>query len=397
MHIAIKDLWIYIDMPLICILISLYIFLDITFTRDERPDLLTIRRASVLAALYILADALLSMIALGFIPFNFGATYALNIFYNGICCIFACTWVSYIQLFTGDRKGKIVKLASIGIFAATAVAALALSGSDLFIQSASSDGARSFAYGKLDFIWFFSEIPAMAYVLVRALLYGRKDEHLLVREKIIPIIIYAAVHITVCLLQMIDLSMPIIGFAIALFPAYIYFSALRFDVSKDELTGLDNRRQLYRDVNQALRGSGPDKIGCLIMLDLDRFKAINDGFGHTEGDAALKSLADILREACEALGGKAYRYGGDEFIIQRVLKKNEDIGENEYFANITSHIRRALGFYNRDSGKLYKLSATFGHTTFGQDSKNTSISDVINRADEILYEGKRGRPESQSR
>jgi diguanylate cyclase (GGDEF)-like protein len=81
----------------------------------------------------------------------------------------------------------------------------------------------------------------------------------------------------------------------------------------DPLTGLPNRRQLSEDI-----ADHPDKLGtsgraAVAMIDVDRFKAVNDEFGHRVGDVSLQKIASVLRNAMRD-GDMIYRYGGEEFV-----------------------------------------------------------------------------------
>ncbi|TFV87296.1 GGDEF domain-containing protein [Oxalobacteraceae bacterium OM1] len=83
----------------------------------------------------------------------------------------------------------------------------------------------------------------------------------------------------------------------------------------DELTGLPNRRRLMGFITEEMdRSRRNGKPFCLAIVDLDRFKAVNDGFGHLIGDEVLRSFAAGLREAARKTD-RVGRYGGEEFII----------------------------------------------------------------------------------
>jgi len=79
----------------------------------------------------------------------------------------------------------------------------------------------------------------------------------------------------------------------------------------DGLTGLGNRRKLMDDLDDAL---GEDRVATLLFFDLNGFKAYNDAFGHSAGDALLRRLASALARGI-AGDGDAYRLGGDEFCV----------------------------------------------------------------------------------
>ncbi|MDR1419066.1 MAG: GGDEF domain-containing protein [Treponema sp.] len=93
----------------------------------------------------------------------------------------------------------------------------------------------------------------------------------------------------------------------------------------DSLCGLPNRRKFSDDLEKSLsdlRKKG--KRGYLLFMDLDDFKAINDTLGHLQGDSLLYSIGKFLRENEEELG-RAYRFGGDEFVILAENKKSGDL------------------------------------------------------------------------
>ena len=91
---------------------------------------------------------------------------------------------------------------------------------------------------------------------------------------------------------------------------------LRYDALHDSLTGLANRRLLLEHLQLALdrRRDPAATTAALLMIDLDDFKAINDGFGHHAGDEYLMSVADRLRR-CVRPGDTVARLGGDEFAV----------------------------------------------------------------------------------
>jgi diguanylate cyclase (GGDEF)-like protein len=80
----------------------------------------------------------------------------------------------------------------------------------------------------------------------------------------------------------------------------------------DELTGLSNRRHGLNVLQQRLDAHEPTLV---MLLDLDRFKTINDTYGHAAGDQLLQQCAARLETAANAAGGSAARLGGDEFLI----------------------------------------------------------------------------------
>jgi len=149
----------------------------------------------------------------------------------------------------------------------------------------------------------------------------------------------------------------------------------------DALTGLANRR-LFRDrVEQALLASKRDGEGfSLMLLDLDRFKEINDTLGHQTGDAVLEELARRLRTVSRASDTVA-RLGGDEFAL--VLLGARD-GASALF--IAERIRRALDDPFAIDGLSLQLETSIGISVFPEHGDDTEV--LLRHADIALYASK---------
>ena len=132
--------------------------------------------------------------------------------------------------------------------------------------------------------------------------------------------------------------------------------------SRDELTGLYNRRSLDNRAEQGFR--------CAIMYDIDYFKNINDTYGHQTGDEALIMLSQIVLKYCSN-EFELYRYGGEEFIILSRLPEDVTL---DLFKRIMNDVR--MNFIVK--GNPVTISA--GISTFCKDYNRT-----IKIADENLY------------
>jgi len=102
--------------------------------------------------------------------------------------------------------------------------------------------------------------------------------------------------------------------AIAIQNARSYEEVERQAIS-DGLTGIHNYRHFRDTLNATVsRGQRYDETFCLLMMDLDHFKAVNDTIGHQAGDEVLRAVADVLRRCSRASDYQA-RYGGEEFVM----------------------------------------------------------------------------------
>ncbi|MDA0680233.1 MAG: EAL domain-containing protein [Proteobacteria bacterium] len=149
----------------------------------------------------------------------------------------------------------------------------------------------------------------------------------------------------------------------------------------DELTGLPNRQLLKDRLEQHLTQSRrEDHNGALLFIDLDRFKEINDVFGHSVGDIVLAQAAErILSEVRET--DTVARLGGDEFVI--VMPKL--VGDNIIRATATRMLTR-LGEAFSVRGKQHFLGASIGIVVFPEDGG--SVETLLKNADSAMYRAK---------
>lgn len=117
-----------------------------------------------------------------------------------------------------------------------------------------------------------------------------------------------------------------------------------------------------------------------IMIDIDRFKAVNDTFGHVEGDEAIKALANILKLSCNKYSCMLARYGGDEFSI---VYEGDITDMKALVANIEYNLKE----YNAKANKPYDLQISLGYAKY--DESMGSIPELISKADDELYKEKR--------
>ncbi len=144
----------------------------------------------------------------------------------------------------------------------------------------------------------------------------------------------------------------------------------------DSLTGIPNRRGFYRAGDKLFRAMNrQDASFSLIYFDLDRFKPVNDLWGHAEGDEVLKIFAGFLHQHLEP-GEIAGRLGGDEFAA--LIRRN---GNTQSYLHALS---ASLDHYNDTSGKPYNINYSFGELINNADHY-TTLAEMIGKCDEVMY------------
>ncbi|MBN1699978.1 MAG: GGDEF domain-containing protein [Spirochaetales bacterium] len=151
---------------------------------------------------------------------------------------------------------------------------------------------------------------------------------------------------------------------------------------RDELTGLYNRRGLLLIGEERFNNTKSNERFAILYGDLDDLKVINDSFGHTEGDFAIKTISDILRNTLKSADIEG-RLGGDEFVV--II---DNISDENDVGIIIEKIQKNIEAFNKASKKPYNLSITFGYSIFDKN-KYIAFSQMLKEADKRLYSFKK--------
>lgn len=160
-----------------------------------------------------------------------------------------------------------------------------------------------------------------------------------------------------------------------------YHQQLKNNSYLDALTGLYNRRYLNEQLpNLLTRSRAAEQPLTVMLIDLDRFKAINDTYGHEAGDLALKYFAQRLQRRASN-SDLVLRLGGDEFVI--VLPNTDISGALSIKRRLTDDLnnkRADLGVVN------LHLEASIGYATYPQDASD--LDQLLHQADQGMYHDK---------
>jgi two-component system cell cycle response regulator len=151
----------------------------------------------------------------------------------------------------------------------------------------------------------------------------------------------------------------------------------------DALTGLYNRRYMESHVGTLMeQATSRGKPLTVLILDIDYFKAINDGWGHDAGDDVLREFALRIRKAIRGID-LACRYGGEEFVV---VMPETDMAVATVVAE---RLRRRIAsepFPIQQGGKMIEVTISIGIAALGRDD---TAATVLKRADQALYRAKR--------
>ena len=173
-----------------------------------------------------------------------------------------------------------------------------------------------------------------------------------------------------------DIRADWLTIAIAHSLSYSYYNVLAEQI--DSLTRLLDRKSY--DIYIA----SLNKKALIIMLDIDRFKSINDTYGHEEGDVYLKTVAEAIKNVYSRYG-LCYRIGGDEFCV--VMKREFDISRVNHAFN--EDLKKRRGNLNTQPPEV-----SLGYAVL--DPKTRSVRETLREADLMMYNKKRKRESGET-
>lgn len=172
------------------------------------------------------------------------------------------------------------------------------------------------------------------------------------------------------------------GYLVILFFINNYLRAHKHSLH-DELTHLPNRRYLFNELNRMMSKSGTHLSFTVLNIDLNKFKKINDTFGHEAGDRVLKHTASLLKKSIRSSDFIA-RMGGDEFVV--ILHRTANQQNVEQIIH-KMHLLLESSPLKWQDDKIW-LSLSIGYYMFNGKADKSIINDVLSKADQSMYKNK---------
>ncbi|MBO4284221.1 MAG: GGDEF domain-containing protein [Clostridia bacterium] len=161
---------------------------------------------------------------------------------------------------------------------------------------------------------------------------------------------------------------------------FVLTRAINLQKDTDDMTGLKNKGSLTREINAYLTDAAKDK-GILLVLDIDRFKGINDAYGHDIGDSVIRQMGLFLRDKFTGSKEIVGRFGGDEFIVFIKGTDQTDLAEEIARDLVTGTAENVL---LPDGDQT--VSVSVGIAVYRGTEKN--YSELFKKADIALYQAK---------
>lgn len=306
-----------------------------------------------------------------------------NLLYYVSMTLASYLWLMYVMLKLGDRSYNKAKTAlwSLPLLIFTVMAAInpfteflfRINENNLYVR-----GSGIYYHWLLTYFYLFAATVKIIIALVRA-----KSPH--ARRRILPLIYFIIPPLIASVIQMFFYGVTASQVGITVSVLLTSLSDAGKQIVTDPLTGLNNRNGFNKYLEKHLLRFA-DKPLSFLMIDINNFKQINDGFGHIVGDRALIEAAAVIYAACEKMPIRLFicRYGGDEFLISGIDCTEEDIKA------LKNNIDEML---KESESQPYRLSFSIGAAS-GVCADWRACEELIRKADAAMYQEKRRFKES---
>ena len=372
----------YIEVNLLCLLILALVLMKVLRGNDVRSRQFWFSGVLLASILASALDMLWILVSTGSMSVSPVGSFGINATYYLMASLGSFCWFVYSERVQTSRL--VASPARIVVCSAPLMVSFVLVLSSYWTGWALSiDAEGGYHRGSLYAVQFFIVYSYGLVTAAHALVGAFKKENFAVRSQYLSLTYFAVLPLAFITLQAFAPNVPLtcVGVTVALL--WVYLDMQEQKISLDPLTQLNNRTQLAKHVAQRMRHRDAGQTLCLFIVDVDRFKGINDIYGHVEGDRALVRVADALRRCCA--GGSAFigRFGGDEFIVVRDSARTCDATE------MGARLNAELARLDEAAGAPYALHVSVGAAAYREGIE--TLQDFIREADRELYEAKAAR------
>lgn len=305
----------------------------------------------------------------------------LNLAYFAILEFIAFLWYLYVYDVLNNgigQRGRIVLLPATPILIFWAVL-ITNPWSKLIFYI---DEHNQYCRGKLYLLHTIVTVGYVGVATCLAFFAGLKEESEERRKECRWMVYFAMLPLVGGILQMLNYGLDLVLSFTTASVLMVYINVQQKQVTRDALTGLNNRRRLDQYLDE-LDGQNWGRKAChMILFDVNRFKKINDTYGHITGDAVLKLVADQMKRVFGNSTSFLARYGGDEFVI--ILKGQTDA----QVAAELQVLREGIAKSGWADGKPWEITISAGCARYGEMPMHYA-RELLALADTRMYEEKK--------
>ena len=366
----------YTEASLICVIILSTILVADRMYNTKQEKQVWFRRAIVAFMLYFISDAFWAAMLSG--EFTVKRSYVVlvnlsNYFLLGLMAYGLFMFIAASEKMPFRKDARIRRLIFLPVIISTLAISIAYVKNPLFWVNEQNE---------LNNLYFPLMIAAPSLYLWAgfglSVRYALKSVSKMDKRRFLAIGSIPVIVMAFGMIQVVVLNAPTFCFGCTVMWLFYYLENMQTMISVDDLTHLNNRGQINRYLEQIHYNK--DIRVIIMMIDINKFKTINDTYGHAEGDRALVIVSEALRQTCEQIKASVFlgRYGGDEFTI--VIKNpEEDIMPEQ----MVSLMRSILTQKATENQLPYDLNVSIGYDLIrGSDD---DANECLKRADKNLY------------
>ena len=328
--------------------------------------------------LYFISDSIWAAVDTGVLPVNTFSAIATDFANYVIMTWITYAWLNYVLAVeqTPHRNRRLNRFAVIFPFLISSLVLIALYLIDKSILLDAEYKATPVFYLFLVTVPYIYIIAVIVYTVKRAI----REENPAEKRKHLFIGLFPIVVVIGGLIQMFLVPwLPIYCYCSTVLMLIFYIRSIDEKISTDPLTRLNNRGQLMRYVSQRSNLRKENRTTCVVMIDINDFKSINDSYGHSEGDSALIITSEALESVAGNSGLPVFlgRYGGDEFVMIVFVQHENEL--TEMIDSIRKGIQTRCAYKN----KPYRISVGVGYDVL--QGENDTFQKCLQRADKKLY------------
>ena len=372
----------YAGTNIFCIIIFMILLLHDVFNIDRQEKQIKYDRALIAFIFYFAVDCVWAALIAKKIPVT-----RFNVVSNTLCTylgmvLITYTWLEYVLAveqveYRNDLKFRLTL--SLPFIISMVIMVITYISNPGFLISDNLEVTENFNFFLVG-APYINLIAVMYYTIRRVM----KEENRAEKSKHLLIGFFPLLVVAGGLFEMIFYPYePIFCCTSTILMLVFFIQMIQRQVSVDPLTGLNNRGQLLRYVEQRSNIHKDNRLTYVIMIDINDFKVINDTYGHAEGDRALRILSDSLKKVVGNHNMPVFlgRYGGDEFII---IVHPQSRSEMEPFIK---ELRNELEDECRNNNTEFMLSIGIGYDELLEEPD--TFQKCMQRADQKLYQDKR--------
>ncbi|MBP3883661.1 MAG: GGDEF domain-containing protein [Olsenella sp.] len=372
---------IYLFVDLACAILAGSLLLQVGEDFGTKDEVDSFRRLSIVFLIYLVTDVAWMVSGYDIVSLPRACDYVLcGLSLFALSPVYYC-WAAYVELrldsrISHSRAARVLSRVPMAVMLVIVVSSL-FTNAAFFI-----DDQGLYQHGPLYWVTLVCSVGYVAFATAHTLRNALVARSRTKRDRYLDLAVCGIGPVIASALLLVVGSSVItsLGMTSAIF--LVFCACQKDSIYSDALTGLNNRRRADEFFESRLSLVSNERPLSVMMCDVDKFKSINDIYGHDVGDKALMLVGASLKDMGDDIDGLIARWGGDEFLV---ISQGEGLSAEGVESRLNASIERAC---ERD-GLPFSFRVSVGGTVCREPSM--SLDDATLAADRVLYQHKHAR------